>query len=158
MLKRNANQIENCHRPSSLYALALRHLHQFSLGIKSGTISWKHKRSYRHHPGLKRLHTCEAGTGQKWVKGKCQNEVSFVCACAHAFSSVGEQLGVDIKTKSHRCSRLCLLHNKPLALTRHIGFFSPRPAVFEPYRGREKAPGWTRFLCGSISRLLFRPS
>lgn len=113
--------------------------------------------SYQHYLGLKKLHTCEAGARPKSVKGKCQNEVSFVCACAYVFSSVVEQLGVDIKTKSHCSLRLCLLHNKPLALTRHIGFF-PRPAVFEPHRAREKAPRWTCFLCGSISRLLFCPS
>lgn len=70
---------------------------------------------------------------------------------------MGERLGVDMKTKSHCSLRLCLLHNKPLALTRHIGFF-PRPAVFEPDRARQKAPCWTCFLCGRVSRLLFCPS
>lgn len=113
--------------------------------------------SYQHHLGMKKLHTCEAGARQKSVKGKCQNEVWFVCVSAYVFSSVGEQLGVDIKTKSHCSLRLCLLHNKPLALTRHIGFF-PLACSLEPYRAREKAPCWTRFLCGSISRLLFCPS
>lgn len=85
--------------------------------------------SCQHHLGLKKLHTCEAGARQKSVKGKCQNDLSFVCACAYVFSSVGEQLSVDIKTKSDCSLCLCLLHNKPLALTRHIGFF-PRPAVW----------------------------
>lgn len=112
------------------------------LGVQCLLVFIRHKvRNYlmetqpsdQHHLGLKKLHTCDAGAWQKSVKGKCQNDLSFVCvcarACAYVFSSVDEQLGVDIKTKSHCSLRLCLLHNKPLALTRHIGFF-PRPAVW----------------------------
>lgn len=112
--------------------------------------------SYQHHLGLKKLHTCEAGARQKSVKGKCQNEVWFVCA----------RVGVFVCGWAARCwhknkvtLQLVPVFTAQQAARTHPPYWIfPSACSLEPYRAHEKAPCWTRFLCGSISRLLFCPS